>query len=231
MNKIINHLKENWIRHGFETLVVVVGILVAFTLNNWNEEKKLRTKERDLLLELKSNLETNVTNLNRDIESQIRGAVRIDFLIDHLENQRPYHDSLAAIFLFIDVVPDIILASSAFETLKSSGLHILSSDKLRQEIIDLFQITYPYLLQDTRRLEDQVWPSVVLPLYQKHFRYTNGAGAVPTDYDQLLADEEFVNMLSFRGVLRQASTTKKQEATLKTMAVVDIIEQELNASK
>jgi len=27
MKKILNHLKGNWIRHGFETLVVVVGIL------------------------------------------------------------------------------------------------------------------------------------------------------------------------------------------------------------
>ena len=27
MKKIINHLKENWIRHGFETLVVTIGIL------------------------------------------------------------------------------------------------------------------------------------------------------------------------------------------------------------
>ena len=37
MNKILNHLKENWVRHGFETLVVTVGILGAFALNNWND--------------------------------------------------------------------------------------------------------------------------------------------------------------------------------------------------
>ena len=49
MKKIIEHLKENWIRHGFETLVVTVGILGAFTLNHWNEERKDRSMEKDFL--------------------------------------------------------------------------------------------------------------------------------------------------------------------------------------
>ncbi len=34
MKKIINHLKENWIKHGFETLYVIVGILMAFGLSD-----------------------------------------------------------------------------------------------------------------------------------------------------------------------------------------------------
>ncbi len=62
MESIIEHLKENWIRHGFETLVVIVGILVAFTLNNWNEERKLHIKGKNLLSELKDNLKSNIAN-------------------------------------------------------------------------------------------------------------------------------------------------------------------------
>ena len=46
MKKIIKHLQENWIRHGFETQVVMVGILGAFTLNNWNEVRKDRIIEK-----------------------------------------------------------------------------------------------------------------------------------------------------------------------------------------
>ena len=45
MKKIIGHLNENWIRHGFETLVVTVGILGAFTLNNWSENRKAEKLE------------------------------------------------------------------------------------------------------------------------------------------------------------------------------------------
>ena len=40
MNKLITHLKTEWYKYGLETLVVILGILVAFALNNWNEERK-----------------------------------------------------------------------------------------------------------------------------------------------------------------------------------------------
>ena len=46
MKKIVNHLKENWIRYGFETLVVVVGVLGAFSLNNWNENRNNSNTEK-----------------------------------------------------------------------------------------------------------------------------------------------------------------------------------------
>jgi hypothetical protein len=38
--KIFKHLRSDWFRYGFETLAVIVGILIAFALDNWNEERK-----------------------------------------------------------------------------------------------------------------------------------------------------------------------------------------------
>jgi len=47
--KIILNLRENWITYGFETLVVVVGILGAFELENWKESRQDRVKEQEYL--------------------------------------------------------------------------------------------------------------------------------------------------------------------------------------
>ena len=49
-----------------EILLVMVGILLALQVNNWNEEKKAGIVEVNLLEELKSNLETNIRNLEND---------------------------------------------------------------------------------------------------------------------------------------------------------------------
>jgi hypothetical protein len=230
MKKILAHLKLEWWKYGLETIVVVMGILMAFALNNWNEDQKALVNELVLLKELKNNLETNVVNLEGDIKTQILGANRISFLIDHLNHRRPYHDSLAVLFEFIDHVPDIELASSAFETLKSSGLGMLSSDSLRQEVINLFEITYPYLLQGTKRLEDQFWPTNVIPFYIKHFQISEGK-AVPNDYAMLLDDKEFINMLSMRGSLRKESTVRKRASIEKTLTVIALIEKEINTKR
>ena len=69
MKKIINHLKENWIRHGFETLVVTIGILGAFTLNNWNESRKNKIKSINYLTGIAEELRTDTATINAGIES------------------------------------------------------------------------------------------------------------------------------------------------------------------
>ena len=68
MKKIIKHLKENWIRHGFETLVVVVGVLIAFTLNNWNESRRNDEEARQLIRALSSDLALDTTLLHNWID-------------------------------------------------------------------------------------------------------------------------------------------------------------------
>ena len=226
MNKILEHLRENWIRHGFETLVVVVGIVVAFGLNNWNENRKERKKEKELLEELVINLEANAANLTTDINFQLEQIEDIKFLLDHLENKRPYVDSMTFMFMNVEIVPDIVLASSAFETLRSAGLDIISENELRKVVVELFEITYPYLLQNTKRLEDQMWPSVVLPLTTKHFRYRNGR-PYPVKYELLVEDSEYLNMVSARLGHRVNSTRYKREARKKTQEVIDLIAAEL----
>jgi len=83
---------------------------------------------------------------------------------------------------------------------------------------------------ETRRLEDQVWPSAVVPLYQKHFRQNTGK-VFPVDYEALLRDTEMKNMLSFRRVLRISSTVLKTEARNKTENVIQSIDEYLNVKE
>ena len=40
-----------------EIILVVIGILIALQINNWNDENNLLRKETSLLIEMKSNLE------------------------------------------------------------------------------------------------------------------------------------------------------------------------------
>ena len=213
-----------------EILLVVIGILIALHVNNWNEKRKLHRKEVKLLQELKVNLKTNVSNLNSDISKQIRSTKSIESLLVHLDNHSPFNDSISRFFVDADYAPDVVLSSSAFETLKSVGLEIISSDNLRIEIIDLYEVIYPTLMMETRRLEDQVWPSAVVPLYQKHFRQNTGK-VFPVDYEALLRDTEMKNMLSFRRVLRISSTVLKTEARNKTENVIQSIDEYLNVKE
>ncbi len=105
--------------------------MIALQINNWNTAKKLDARELVLLSELKSNLETNLENLEKDIITQIKGAKHIDSLLYHLDHRLPYNNSIPMHIKYGDFAPDVILTSSAFETLKSSGLGLIRSDSLR----------------------------------------------------------------------------------------------------
>ena len=214
-----------------EIVLVVIGILIALQINNWNDSRKLENRELVLLEELKLNLETNQANLERDIGLQIEGARHIDSLLYHLDHELPYDPSFSRHIQKGDYAPDVILTSSAFETLKSSGLELIRSDSPRRQIIELFEVTYPYLMQETRRLEDQVWPAVVVPMLQKYLRSNEEGMPIPVDYKEMLNDKEFVNMWSYRRRMRNGSTRQKQLVAEKTGEVIQALDKELKRRK
>lgn len=51
-----------------EVLLVMIGILLALQVNNWNEWRKDRVKEKVILFDLVKNLEINIQTFKEDIE-------------------------------------------------------------------------------------------------------------------------------------------------------------------
>ncbi|SEL78317.1 hypothetical protein SAMN04488008_105187 [Maribacter orientalis] len=63
-----------------EIVLVVIGILIALQINNWNEEQKNKAIEQQLLISLLQEFETNLTILTKTIETNtaiIEGSLEI----------------------------------------------------------------------------------------------------------------------------------------------------------
>jgi hypothetical protein len=59
MKNLLNHIKEEWYKYVLEIIVIVGSILGAFGLESWDEDMKLRNNEKQILIELKTELENN----------------------------------------------------------------------------------------------------------------------------------------------------------------------------
>ena len=133
MKKILEHLKSDWYKHVLEILVVVIGIMVAFSLNNWNESKKENKQEReyygDLLEELRTDLLEIQGNSRYNQYYMKRYELAREIILNDPGMQRA--DTLGLIAIELRSFSDFKKNNSVYELLLGSGkLDIIGNKKI-----------------------------------------------------------------------------------------------------
>ena len=128
-----------------EIALVVIGILIALQVNNWNERRKDRQKEQKILETLAENLERNCT-IFKDGLHEIQKLNRSSSLVlDFFEGKVSYNDSLDNDFFYAQRtgVMQGLFSSEGYENYKNAGFDIILSDTLKREVLLLFEKRYP----------------------------------------------------------------------------------------
>lgn len=63
--KIQKHTRAVWFAYGFESIAVIVGIVVALALENWNDARKQNNTEINYLSGLIKDLANDTAYFNR----------------------------------------------------------------------------------------------------------------------------------------------------------------------
>ena len=111
-----------------DVMVVVVGIAITFSLNNWMSNSKERKDIQQYLYALKMELEENLNN----VENVARYHKEAMYLCRYLNEYKPESyqiDSIAKYNLIINGTKSFSYKTSAFEMLKMSGTMRLIKDK------------------------------------------------------------------------------------------------------
>ena len=133
-----NKLKKYLIYAIGEILLVMIGILLALQVNNWNQNKQNSNKEAIVLTELKENLESNIKQFHSNIaweESRIEGIKKVLY---YVENKKAWNDTISEEIKWFRLIEEFHISKSAFQSLKSNGFDLISSNNLRKEIIKLY---------------------------------------------------------------------------------------------
>ena len=67
--------------------MVVIGILIALQMNNNNEARKERNKERQYLVKIKSDLQLNIAELQDYINVRAEIIVSANTVLEHFEDK------------------------------------------------------------------------------------------------------------------------------------------------
>ena len=80
-----------------EILLVIIGILIAVSINGWNEDRKVKNEEKNSLKDLRTELASNIEELTEVIEfhqKSFDSARKLNSLFDDEEAFKVMHDSL-----------------------------------------------------------------------------------------------------------------------------------------
>ncbi len=157
---------KNWKKYTFEFLSIFVAVISAFALNNWNDARNARHAEEKILLEIKNGIQTDMEDFDSNVANH-ELALRANVFYRDLINGKDLKQDSAAYFnilLFRDFTPIVNL--SGYESLKSSGMKTIKDDRLRFDIIKLYDYHYNIIT----KLEDEIEE---MSSYSNYFHRTN----------------------------------------------------------
>ena len=201
-----------YIKYAFgEIILVVFGILIALQINNWNEEKKLKKEEIRFLQNFKTSLKSDIEENGWRSQQYLKTKEAIPVLLNHLEQDIPYRDSLKFHFGRISQNWTLRVNSEVFETLKSNDLDLISNNELRNNLISYYSWGSTILNRDVDRYISII-DNASANIFNSRFRALwNGnykkikidknnvalleLEMIPNDYERLKEDNEFLYFL------------------------------------
>lgn len=122
-----------------EIILVVIGILIAVTINNWNEQKKMRSREFAFLTNLQVDLKSDSLRL-----AELNGDLTLGFsykvlFLNHIDGKKVDKDSLTDHFYQqYQILTDFVPNTATVDELKNTGLTLISNPDLRRQIVTLY---------------------------------------------------------------------------------------------
>lgn len=188
------NLKRYLIYSIGEILLVVIGILIALQINNRNEWRKDRVKEKIILKDLANNIKINIQTFQDDIKLLKEWNHASEIVIRALENNLEYSDSLKHYFHLARVTKqNLFLSNVGYQAYKDEGLGIITNKALSSEIIKLFETTMPSNLS-TNNLVNELYPEWDNHIVQ-NFEYIEGEGITPNNYEALFTDNFYISWI------------------------------------
>ncbi|MDT0558185.1 DUF6090 family protein [Ichthyenterobacterium sp. W332] len=184
-----------------EIILVVIGILIALQINNWNQQQKENVFERKVLNEILSDTEEDIKQMKIAIKSINESDLSYKYIINAFDKNLAYTDSMDTHFAYALRFWSLSPNSTAFETAKTEGLYFIKNDSIRFNLAKVNTYWYDYVKVLESRWQDYN-TTIVQPYCLSLFDYYNLNKMKPTNYEKLKKDT------TYKGILKSLKAMK-----------------------
>lgn len=232
MKRILSTLFEKWPEYLLEMLVITFGIIGAFALNNWNENRISAKKELDYLSELTKDLKEDIKDLNFNYDFTKDKLNSNEVVLDYIQNKKPLTDSIEYHLSNLLLPVHFLSNTSAYESIKNQGIDIISNDSVRRQIVFLYDWYDKHLQYFETNDDHLVQYHVLMEMYLKRIKvYEIWRKAEPIDKINIYSDAEFYNVLTMNSFYRNYMLTNYEEARELASQLLVSIDQLILANK
>lgn len=179
-----------------EIILVVIGILIAVNIDNWNEANQRKELENKLLEEMISDLALQADDILININTHQASMASCKVIRNTLLEERPYHDTLSQHFVRVYNFTIFHSKNGAYKMLETQGISLISDDHLRAQITNYFDISIPFQLEIQQVTIKQI--QAASENHLKLFKNLNWAEPMePWDYQSLAKNKEYISWLSY----------------------------------
>ena len=231
----------------------MIGILLALQVNNWNEQRKDRIEEKNILANFQEVLKKDLSGIRVSVSFHESVKSSINIVLTSLGNQSSYHDSLSYHFWNTTSIWALPITESVFETLKSKGIDLITNESLRNSIIEFYDTDNRLFKRDQDNYSDfldhasknifnsrfdSYWSANYDTLanpneWNEQYIIENMEGRmVPLKFEELKLDSEFkyfLRTLSNRYTAHIKMPGDKMQ--FKIIELIDMIDQEVSKGK
>ena len=213
-----------------EIFLVMIGILLALQVNNWNENRKLKAEELKLLKELRKDVSFSVTELDTVAYYNQKSVDYIQQIQQHLRTDLPYSADLDTAFGNLDIWHQPYLPFAAYETIKTKGIDRIQNDSLKAKIIRVYEFGMKILLEDNGAWEWSFNQNTTQRMMINNIRRSDDlkdSNARPNDYEALKKNVEFGNFINVLHHLRDDHVLALSRMSVAMQELLVVLDKEI----
>lgn len=137
------NLKSYFFYATGEIVLVVIGILIALNINNWNEKQVERKSEHQYLINLLADIRLQISEYESSAHSERNAAFTIDQigLLLASDINPVAMDSLNKLLSSFTMERSVNIFNATFDDLKSTGnIQLISNSNLKSQLLEFYQM-------------------------------------------------------------------------------------------